>query len=220
MPNRIDLQKRAEKKITDNIALFYKEIDETKDINPLMVYDEFKKSGFIEITPPKGKKPKIKFPEMKPGVQYMITIDNLESYHSGHSIKPGNIKLNLKKLIAGIPSIIELTISIATDIPILKICTALNVWKSVLDICTVPISKEQAFVIVALWKNCNSQNVIEAEQGYIAVNTLLKKYGESEITEIKYNKLLDSLEAIQCIELREESVFLKESINKKYIHSI
>ena len=48
MPNRIDLQKRAEKKITDNIALFYKEIDETKDIDPLMIYDEFKKSGFIE----------------------------------------------------------------------------------------------------------------------------------------------------------------------------
>ena len=50
----------------------------------------------------------------------------LSSYNKGESIKPGNVKLNIRRLIESLPDLTEAVVGIAMDITILKVCAALN----------------------------------------------------------------------------------------------
>ena len=108
----------------------------------------------------------------------------------------------------------------ACDNLVITICGALSLWLKLKDIATINISKEQAFVIVALWKNCNSNHKILLSDGLIAANNLFNQYGEPEITSLKYNMIIDSLVEIECIELTEEIIWLREWISKNYIYDI
>ena len=174
------------------------------------IFQQFINSGFLSITAP----------EEDPPMMSLMTMDSLKNYSSGRSIKPGNIRLNIKDLIETIPSMVEMAVSIAMDMPVLQVCAALNLWKSIRDVFTVEISKDQAFLIVSLWKNCDSRQRITIEKGLTAVNVLLVKYGEDTINGTKYNYILESLESIHCIELEDGVIWLREWISKRYIDSI
>lgn len=63
-------------------------------------------------------------------MMHMLTMDMLNNYRKGESIKPGNILLNFKKLMDSLPEITAAVVSVFYDIPILKVCAALSVWKS------------------------------------------------------------------------------------------
>lgn len=207
MKARIDLQQNVEKEMAETLIGGKNEL---KDYDAFELYQELKDFGFVQISAPQEESPKM----------MMITIDSLKEYNQGSSIKPGNIRLNIKKLIDAIPGVIEIVVGVNADVPILLVCAALNLWKTLRDVSTVEISKDQAFVIVALWKNCNTERKIGLEKGYVAVNELLAKYGEPEITETKYNKIIDSLIKIECIEMEENIIWLREWISKNYISSI
>ena len=103
---------------------------------------------------------------------------------------------------------------------VITVCGAFSLWLKLRDIATVSITREQAFTIVALWKSCNSAHKISLDDGFIATNVLLKQYGESEITNLKYNIVIDSLIKMQCIELTEGIIWLREWISRSYIYSI
>lgn len=207
MKARIDLQQNVEKEMAESLIGGKNEL---KDYDAFELYQELKDFGFVQISAPQEEPPKM----------MMITIDSLKEYNQGSSIKPGNIRLNIKKLIDAIPGVIEIVVGVNADVPILLVCAALNLWKTLRDVSAVEISKDQAFVIVALWKNCNIERKLGLEKGYVAVNELLAKYGELEITETKYNKIIDSLIKIKCIEMEENIIWLREWISKSYISSI
>ena len=211
MKQRNDLKERIEKEITNNVIEYIINAEQGKENdNNFLIYQNFLNSGFLQITPP----------EEEPPMMHMLTMDSLKNYQQGSSIKPGNIRLNIKKLIETIPSVVEMAISIAINMPILQVCAALNIWKTLRNILTVEISREQAFVIVALWKNCNQSREISLENGYIATNALYEKLGETPISDTKYNHTIDALVALQCIELDEGIVWLREWISKQYVNSI
>lgn len=174
------------------------------------IYRYFLNSGFLSITAPEEDPPMMQF----------ITIYSLKDNSGGKSIKPGNVRLNIRNLIETIPSMTEMSISIALDIPILQICAALNLWKAIKDICTVEISKNQAYLIVSLWNNCDSKHRIATEKGFTTFNALLGEYGEEAVSKAKYENILDSLENIRCVELEGETIWLREWIGKKYIDNI
>lgn len=208
---RIDLQKNAQERIKTEISQYMHQTSfKASDIDDSSIYNQFLNSGFLQITPPEEDPPMMQF----------ITMDSLKNYKQGNSIKPGNIRLNIRKLIESIPSAVEMAVSIAIDFPILKICAALNLWQKMKEIFTVEISKEEAFVIVSLWKNCDCRHEISLEKGFISTNELLKKYEEQEFTNIKYNQVIDSLIKLQCIELTEGIIWLREWISKNYIDRI
>ena len=150
----------------------------------------------------------------------LIIMDSLNNYSNGRTIKPGNICLNIKELLKTIPSMVEMAVTIALDIPILQVCAALNLWKSIIDVFTIEISKDQAYLIVSLWKNSDSRHNIAIEEGLIAVNALLERYGEQTLNNTRYNHILESLEKIHCIELEDGVIWLREWISKRYIDSI
>lgn len=208
MKKRYDLQKNAEATLKDLVGRYLYTANKNLDVSA--VYQEFVDSQFILISPPE---------EEPPMMQY-LTMDSLRNYNWGRSIKAGNIQLNIKKLVDAFPSMIEMAVSMAVDIPILKICAGLNLWKSLRNIATVEISKEQAFVLVALWKNCDYNQKIALEDGLDAANALCGRYGEPQFTEIKYNQVIDTLVRLGCINLNEGVVWLKEQISKSYIDSV
>lgn len=210
MKQRTDLQDNVTQQlktaIMNNLPDFL--IDGDSDVS--LIYNNLVKSRFISISPPLEKPPMMQF----------LTMDPLQNYKDGSSIKPGNILLNIRKLIEAIPEFVSIGTGMVCENPVITICGALSLWLKLRDIATINISKEQAFVIVALWRNCNSKHKISLDDGFTATNNLFNEYGEPEITSLKYNMIIDSLVKIECIELTEEIIWLREWISKNYIYGI
>lgn len=204
-----DFKDNAESVLKNNISECLSNLESSEEEYET-IYQQFKSCGFLSITAPyRG-----------PLLVAFVKLDSLKNYSRGRSVKPGNIRLNIKALMDTIPDMIIMSVSIAVDIPVLQVCAALNLWKTIRGVFTVDISKDQAYLIVSLWKNCDSRHRISSETGFTAVNSLLGKYGEDAINDKKYNYLLDSLERIQCIELEDGVIRLRERVSKNYIDSI
>lgn len=204
---RTDLKEKKELELTNVIAKGLEKMDcEYAEKEAERLLHELLNSGCIQISAPK-----------EDFMMHCLRIDALNSYNSGESIKPGNIFLNIRKLINTIPNIIGFGVSATYDITILKVCSVLNLWINMRNIMTVKINKEQAIVIIALWKNCNYEHKIELVNGHICTNNLMQVLGEDNISWKKYNLIIDQLVQIHCIELEEGIIWLREWISKKYI---
>lgn len=179
---------------------------EEKDISSENIMQYFLESGGLLITPP----------QQEPIIMHMLTMDSLKDYNKGESIKPGNIKLNIRRLVGHLVGITEAAVGIAMDIPILKVCAALNIWKMLRDITTVEITKEQAITIIALWENCNQQQRITLEKGFECVKSLYEQIEKYECTWERYIELIDDLEKIDSLELDDNGIWLREWVSKKY----
>lgn len=214
---RHDLKNNVVRELKSHLENALTNISYTENIKASEIYDFLEKNDYIKITPPSYT---YLMPPPESGAMYCITLDSLKNFNSGRSIKSGNIRLNIKKLINALPDAVSLGIGMSSENPIVVVCGALSLWLKLKDVATISISKEQAFVIVALWKAGNSENKILLNDGFTATNELLKQYGEPQITIKKYNNLIDSLSKMRCIELTEETILLKERISKDYIQSI
>lgn len=177
-----------------------------EDISAKDILQSFLKSGGLVITPP----------QQEPPVMYMLVVDSLNNYNKGESIKPGNIKLNIRHLMEFLPDLTAATVGIAMDIPILKVCAALNIWKMLRDVTTVEITKEQAIVVVALWDNCNQQQRITLEKGFECFRSLYENIEASNCTWEQYIKLISDLEKIGSLELDSNGIWLREWVSKRY----
>lgn len=177
-----------------------------EDISSKDILQSFFKSGGLVITPP----------QQEPPMMHMLVIDSLHNYNKGESIKPGNIKLNICHLIEFLPDLTEAAVEIVTDIPILKVCAALNIWKMLRAVTTVEITKEQAIVVVALWGNCNQQQRITLEKGFECFRSLYENIETSNCTWEQYIKLISDLEKIGSLELDSNEIWLRERVSKRY----
>lgn len=177
-----------------------------EDIRSKDIMQSFLKSGGLLITPP----------QQEPPMMHMLTIDSLSNFNKGKSIKPGNIKLNIRHLIKSLPDLTAATVEIAMDIPILKVCAALNIWKMIRDITTIEITKEQAIAVIALWENCNQQQQITLEKGFECFKSLYENIETSECTWEQYIKLISDLEKIDSLKLDSNGIWLCEWVSKPY----
>ena len=177
-----------------------------EDISSKDILQSFFKNGGLVITPP----------QQEPPMMRMLVVDTLNNYNKGESIKPGNIKLNICHLIESLPDLTEAAVGIAMDIPILKVCAALNIWKMLRAVTTVEITKEQAIVVVALWDNCNQQQRITLEKGFECFRSLYESIETSNCTWERYIKLINDLEKIGSLELDSNGIWLREWVSKRY----
>lgn len=200
---RYDLQKDKENELLKIIS----SATNDSSLDPNLLLEDFKKN-YLSITPPEEEPPMMQF----------LTIDSLKNYNSGQSIKAGNIILNIRKLISTFPNVIAASVSISYDIPILKICAALSIWKELHDVFTIEITREQAIVLVALWKNCDNTQHISLSDGFIAVNTLYKNLDDCVMNQTTYNRIIDQLINLKCIEVTDERIWLREWISRRYVN--
>ena len=210
MKQRNDLQNNVTQQLKTTIAETLSNVFSNQSNDVSLIYNNLVTSRFVSISPPLEEPP----------MMQLLTMDSIRNYKDGSSIKPGNILLNIRKLIEAIPEVVSIGAGMVSDNHIVTVCGALSLWLKLRDIATINISKEQAFVIVALWRNCNSNHKISLDDGFIATNNLFNRYGEPEITSLKYNMIIDSLVKIECIELTEEIIWLREWISKNYIYDI
>ena len=209
------IQKRETKR-NELVKMIGKSINEEyidKDYSdPIQIYTDFIKCEFIVLEAP--------LVERYEGVRLgHLTIDPFKSFselEGGRTIKPGNIILNLRKLIDSIPTITALSVSMAVDIPILRVCSALSLWKEIRDVMTVEITRIQSIVIIALWKFRDHTNHIHLDYGYDRVNYFCETIGEENLSWDDYNKVVDELLKLQCIDICEEVIWLRESITKAW----
>lgn len=177
-----------------------------ENISSKDIMQSFLKSGVLLITPP----------QQEPPMMHMMIIDSLSNYNKGESIKPGNVKLNIRHLIESLPDLTAAAVEIATDIPILKVCAALNIWKMLRNITTVEITKEQAIAVVALWNNCDQQQRITLEKGFECFKSLYENIETSNRTWEQYIKLITDLEKIGSLKLDSNGIWLCEWVSNRY----
>lgn len=205
LENRNDLLEIKKDEITSMIEKTGISLGE-KDIPSKDIMQSLLESGGLLMTPP----------QQEPPMMYEMTIDSLSHFQRGESIKPGNIKLNIRNLIRSLPDLTAAVVEIAVDIPILKVCAALNIWKMIRDITTVEITKEQAITVMALWENCNRQQRITLEKGFECVKALYKNIETSECTWEQYIKIIDDLEKMESLRLDSDGIWLREWVSVRY----
>ncbi len=204
LENRNDL---LEIKKAEIVSIIEKtNISSREEINSKVIMQSLLKSGGLMITPP----------QQEPPMMHMLIIDSLSSYNKGESIKPGNVKLNIRRLVESLPGLTEAVVGIAMDITILKVCAALNIWKMLRDITTIEITKEQAIAVVALWDNCNQQQRITLEKGFECFKSLYENIETSNCTWEQYIKLISDLEKIGSLEVDRNGIWLREWVSKRY----
>lgn len=204
LENRNDLFeiKKAEiVSIIERTSILLREEISSKDIMQSLL-----KSGGLLITPP----------QQAPPMMHMLIIGSLSNYDKGESIKPGNVKLNIRCLIKSLPDLTVAAVGIARDITILKVCAALNIWKMLRNITTIEITKEQAIAVVALWDNCNQQQRITLEKGFECFRVLYENIETSDCKWEQYIKLISDLEKIGSLELDSNGIWLREWVSKQY----
>ena len=206
LENRNDLLENKRTEIASIIEKTAQDLFGANDINAQDIMHYLDESGGILITAP----------QQEPFLMHMLTMDSLRDFNKGESIKPGNIKLNIRNLIKYLPDITVATVEIATDIPILKVCAALNIWKMLRDVSTVSINKEQAITIIALWENCNQQQRITLEHGFECVKALYRQIEEVEFSWEQYISTIDELERINSLKIDNEGIWLCEWVCKNY----
>ena len=144
-------------------------------------------ANFIVVTPP--------FRE-SPGME-LITIRH-GGRDRGSSVKPGNVTLNLRKLIVGIASG-SLTISGALVTPWMLIPGALVVWDSLYSSLEVEIGENEASVIWAMWLNVDAAVSIAKVDVTEITNEERNRYGLPPLSASEIEYALANLAALGCI---------------------
>lgn len=143
---------------------------------------------FIDITPP----------EKEEIVLGLITM-NTGGRGGGRSTKPGNMLLNIRKLITAVASGV-LTVAGTVTAPWTAPFAAILVWDSIYTGLNVDLSEREAVVLWTLWKN-RDENDCVPEAGLLdKVNSELETHGRNPMKLQELNDALGILKHIKCIE--------------------
>ena len=187
--------------IRTNISLEKKQIDSEEILQSLQ------NSDVLLLTAPQQEMPMMEF----------LTVNSLNNYNKGTSIKPGNIILNIRKLIISLPELItNISDFFSKDSPVYKVYVVLNILKKIKHITTIEITEDQSLAVLALWRNYNQHQRIKLEEGFERRRTLYKSINKPTYTFEQYLKVIDDLEKIGSLHLNDDGILLCELVNIKY----
>jgi hypothetical protein len=159
---------------------------------------------FVRITPPVADK-RPEFITMKPG-----------GIGGGVSVRPGNVFLNWKKLLADSSESI-LTVIGAIEIPWLIPLAGLVVWGKVRSLVDVDLDERHAAVMWTLWKNKEEGNFIDSSKMLGLVNVELGRYDRPVMNDEELGEILSDLEKLGCIKRIDDGrVLLEEEVKATY----
>lgn len=116
----------------------------------------------------------------------------------GSTTKPGNVVLNLGKLVRAIASGI-LTIAGATAAPWLLLIGALVTWDALWSCLNLKLTEDHACVVWALWNNRETNNTFPKSDTLDTVNRERAAFGKPPLSAIEVNRVLDDLARMGCI---------------------
>lgn len=160
---------------------------------------------YASITPPEHK-----------SVLQMVTM-SVGGRGGGASVKPGNIRLDIRHLVTGIASGV-LTVVGVVQAPWTAIFGALVIWDSLYAGARIELSESDASVLWTLWLLCDDKHTM-AEIGLLAkVNAERGKYGRVALTQQDLDDSLQRLTRIQSIERADDESrwWLREWVRVNY----
>ncbi|MFJ7005818.1 hypothetical protein [Pseudomonas putida] len=166
-------------------------------------------SAFAFLTPPEAPDRSIGF----------ITINSLYNSSKARSRKPGNLVLNWRKLVDIVPDVSLASLG-ATSLPVAPqvaiILVGLYIWNKVWRGATEDFSDIEAVTIHALWEHRNQENKVTEPEGFLRANELRTSYGLPQLTAAQYASAINRLVELNCIELKDGIIWLRESIRVTY----
>ncbi len=160
--------------------------------------------SFCSLTPPQDP----------PVVMHLITMTS-RGYDGGESRKPGNLRLNWRKLLADSPDIC-LNIAGVVTTPYLVPFAALSLWNKLRGHSAIQLSKEHATVLYAMWQGRDTNNRIANSQAFEKAGVLFCIYQWPPLNKHAFEHILVELERIECIECEDDSIWLRESVKTTY----
>jgi hypothetical protein len=211
----MNIEKRVEEKkqellksVKDKVANYVSEADEFSKI--LIDY-------FCTIKPPKiynhfDSCPVIPENDDRPVLHNVILKGPIRR---GRSLKPGNIRLNWKKLLLDGSEAI-LTIVGVVAIPWLILLAGLIIWNKVYSLLNIEIEERHAGVIWTMWKNKDKDNCIGNDVILDLVNKELQKYDRPTMNQEELDGILTDLNRMRCIKKEDNKWWLHEWVDIEY----
>jgi hypothetical protein len=165
--------------------------------------------AFARVTPPEE-------PEVTIG---LITISSLYDAPKASSRKPGNVVLNWRKLLDIVPDVSLAGLGAATLPVAPQVAVALAglyIWNKVWRGAVEEFSDVEAVTILALWEHRNEEDKIPEQEGFEKTNEVRGRYALPPLTNNQYASAVNRLVALECIELEDGIIWLREWVRKKY----
>ncbi len=128
------------------------------------------------------------------------------------SIKPGNIRLNWRKLFEKIPELV-LTGAGVTQVWLIPFA-ALYLWNLVWSLSKIEITPAQAMTMYALWSDGRPSRRFPETEALEIVNAFRTKDGHNTLTSSEFALVVNDLVALDCIELEDGEIWLREWVQK------
>jgi hypothetical protein len=136
----------------------------------------------------------------------------------GRSTKPGNVRLNMKKLFVAVAGG-ALTLAGATAAPWMVILGGLVVWDSLWSSTQVELGEVEAAVLWALWSNRDDQDMVSKDGVFELVTAELHKLDRPGFTGGQVDAALAKLRQLKCIEsamMAPDKWWLREWVQVDY----
>lgn|SRR5215472_719943 len=187
-----------EKEIEELLTEFARELDANLEVLRQLM------GTYITLTPP-----------LKPpySIQYIAGAQ----LGKGGAItrKPGNIRLNWRKLFELVPDVTIAGAGAAAETWLIPFA-ALYVWMKLWNVATIELKEEDAFVICSLWRHRGQDNRIPEDEAFAKATALAKENGLPILTKDRFSEILTKLATLECIELKEGTIWLREWVRTTY----
>jgi hypothetical protein len=164
-------------------------------------------SIFAEVTAPYYEPEHMQLMTMSPG-----------GTSGGSSVKPGNIRLNLGKLVRAIASG-TLTIVGAMAAPWTLVIGALITWDSLWSCLNLDLTEQHASVIYAMWLARDDRATVAKSDVVRLVNTERVARGTQPLSYQEISRVINDLNAMRCIQQSktdESRWWLREWVRIQY----
>jgi hypothetical protein len=161
--------------------------------------------SFVSFSPPENSKT----------LTRLITL-KLTERPQGFSRKPGNILMNWRKLLDVTPDVTIAGVGAETAPPWVWPLIGLYVWNKLWRGAEETFSDIEASVMLALWKNRDSEDKISEEEGYLRANEIRTRSNLTTLTNSDYNRAINRLLSLDCIEMNNGIIWLRESVQLAY----
>jgi hypothetical protein len=130
----------------------------------------------------------------------------------GQTRKLGNIRLNWRKLFDKAPELVLTGAGVSQ--PWLVPFAALYAWNLVWSLARIEITPAQAMAMHALWNAGQQSRRFSEAEALSVVNSFRITCREAPQSEAEFAKVINDLVALQCVELSDGVICLREGVEK------
>lgn len=161
--------------------------------------------AFAELSPP-----------TEPELLAQLIVLSVARQPRAESRKPGNIYLNWRKLVDIVPDGVLAAAGAATGPSWLIPFAGLYIWNKVRRGSEEQLTDIEATVVLGLWKSRDANNKVSEDVGFARTNSVRRDYALPELSRFSYEEALTRLAKMQCLELKDGQIWLREWIRVSY----